>query len=95
MINPEIKTIKCSSCEVPLVEILIMRPQEEIINHIKANCPHCEDQSFLTVISGGFATNVTKETGLRNITILKEETINDSPGPIVLHRHILITTYKR
>lgn len=48
-------TIKCSSCQCPIVNIVVDRPELKTVNHIVAKCPHCGDRSFQTTIQGGIS----------------------------------------
>ncbi len=53
--------IKCSACEMELVDILHTDPNLEVEMNIKATCP-CGDFSFPQVIKGGFHYSVPMRT---------------------------------
>lgn len=43
--------ISCGSCQIDLVQFIIMQPTDEE-NHVQAVCPRCGDKSFLKIIKG-------------------------------------------
>lgn len=45
------KTIKCSMCDSPLVEIIITH-KVDVVWNVRATCPHCGDKSYVTPIKG-------------------------------------------
>ena len=60
--------INCSNCSAPLVEIWTVPSEEnEEEKQIRAECPHCDDSSFLKKVSGKFYLGATKFTGIEEI----------------------------
>lgn len=51
----EREIISCSSCDSPLLDLLVNQTGEIIEWKIVAHCPFCQDRSFIKVINGIFS----------------------------------------
>lgn len=47
--------ISCSSCDSPLLDLLVNETGEIMNWQIVAHCPFCKDRSFIKVINGVFS----------------------------------------
>ena len=62
--------INCSNCEAPLLEVWTSPSEENLdINKIRADCPHCNDRSFVKEVTGKFFLGATKFTGIQDTEI--------------------------
>jgi len=46
--------IRCSNCDAPLCEVLMIGNSQQPEWKIKAECPHCGDMSFIHKVCGRF-----------------------------------------
>ena len=83
--------IKCSNCDEELVEIWIVRPNAEITSNIVAECPHCNDKSFMQTIDGQFCIGKV-ESG--RTLLVNIPTTYDTSESGMLVQNILIKTEK-
>tara|TARA_R110000824_G_scaffold17703_4_gene71285 strand:- start:1856 stop:2128 length:273 start_codon:yes stop_codon:yes gene_type:complete len=64
--------VKCSNCRAPLVVIWTTeKPAEK--TKIIANCPHCDDASYVTEIEEKFYIGGTDFTSIESIEYLNED----------------------
>ena len=52
--NHKHEVIRCSNCEKGLVDVWVTRPDFPIAQALRADCPFCNDQSYIVDIQGGF-----------------------------------------
>jgi hypothetical protein len=46
--------LKCSTCDEPLIGVLVIQPDMPTITHISAKCCYCGDKSFQETVEGGY-----------------------------------------
>ena len=59
-------TFVCSNCEAPLAECWFKEKETEA-KKIKAQCPHCGDQSFIKEVSAEFYLGSTDYTSIDSL----------------------------
>lgn len=58
--------VRCSNCNVPLLDIWVTRPQEEYEWNVMANCGHCGDHSWPVSFKGGWHYGPTEYVALKD-----------------------------
>lgn len=53
--NKAREIISCSSCDSPLLDLLVNQTGEIMAWQIVAHCPFCKDRSFIKIINGVFS----------------------------------------
>lgn len=82
------KIIKCSGCNVPLVDVWVTQPNLKIKSVIKVKCPHCDDSSFKTSVDGGIYISGTEYTDF----VDSDTDVNNDNG--IFNQEIVILTKK-
>jgi hypothetical protein len=70
--------IECSNCRAPLVEVIIVKDTDEE-NKVVAECCHCGDKSFQTIIRGSKIYASTEYNHSTPEFVLKARQFSDDP----------------
>jgi len=82
-------TIRCSACDMPLVQLVVTRSHVDVSQKIVAECCHCGDKSFVETINGMFALGACEGSSISTMDIIDQDTRDG-----IIFMDVLIKTKK-